>query len=337
MILKLLLIALLFVTILRSESLKDINDIVELVRQGDRQIERGKILLAIDYYEKAYFSGAGSAKFLNRLSLMYLETEQFNKAIEMLRASLVEEPSQVNLYSHIGDAYLALGNLDSAIVSVGLAHKLMPQSSAVHSALALLLIKSGSTEKAKAHLDTSVMLDSSNAEAHRLLGFYFAQMDSVDNAIKHYENLAKLVPDNFESFNNIAFLQAARREYVSALEYYEKAKNRVRDPIILSAIVDNMEAVSALIDGKMRARYILVSSESIASEILTKLANGEEFANLARKYSIAPNATDGGDLGYFGNGELLPEFEETVVNMVIGEYSDILIMNMGYVVIQRLN
>ena len=37
------------------------------------------------------------------------------------------------------------------------------------------------------------------------------------------------------------------------------------------------------------------------------------------------------------NGELLPEFEETVVNMVIGEYSDILIMNMGYVVIQRLN
>ena len=162
-------------------------------------------------------------------------------------------------------------------------------------------------------------------------------MDSVDNAIKHYENLAKLVPDDFESFNNIAFLQAARREYVSALEYYEKAKNRVRDPIILSAILDNMEAVSALIDGKMRARYILVSSESIASEILTKLANGEEFANLARKYSIAPNATDGGDLGYFGNGELLPEFEETVVNMVIGEYSDILKMNMGYVVNQRLN
>ena len=337
MILKLSLIALFSVTILHSQPLKDVTDLVELVRQGDRQIERGNILLAIDYYEKAYFSGAGSAKFLNRLSLMYLETEQFNKAIEMFRASLVEQPNQLNLYSHIGDAYLALGNLDSAIASVGLAHKLMPQSSAIHSALALLLIKSGSTVKAKAHLDTSVMLDSTNAEGHRLLGFYFAQMDSVDNAIKHYEILAKLVPDDFESFNNIAFLQAARKEYVSALEYYQKAKDRVVDPIVSSAIMDNMDAVSALIEGKMRARYILVSSESIATEIRTKLANGEEFADLARKYSIAPNATDGGDLGYFGNGELLPEFEEMVVNMVVGEYSDVLIMKMGYVVIQRLN
>ena len=337
MILKLFLIALLSVTIIHSQSLKDVNDLVELVRQGDSQIERGNILLAIDYYEKAYFSGAGSAKFLNRLSMMYLETEQFKKAIEMLRASLVEEPSQLNLYSQIGEAHLALGNLDSAIASVGLAHKLMPQSSAVHSALAFLLIKSGSTDKAKAHLDTSVMLDSSNAEGHRLLGFYFAQTDSIDNAIKHYEILATLLPDDFESFNNIAFLQAARKEYVSALEYYEKAKNRVLDPIVLSAITDNMEDVSALIDGKMRARYILVSSRSLASDVHMKLGNGEEFADLARKYSIAPNATDGGDLGYFGKGELLQEFEEVVVKMVVGEYSDVVIMKVGYVVIQRLN
>ena len=316
---------------------EDVNDLVGLVRQGDEQIEQGNIRLGLDYYENAYESGAGSAQFLNRLSILYMETEQFEKAIDVLRNSLKEEPTQVELYSRIGEAQLALGKLDSAIASVELAHKLMPQSSAVNSALAFLLMQAGLIDRAKVHLDTSVILDSNNPEAHRLLGFYFAQLDSVDKAIKHYKILAKIVPEDFESFNNIAFLQAARKQYSSALEYYQKAKERVVDPYVSLAIMENMEAVRALIDGKMRARYILVNSESLATDIHKKLGNGEEFTDLARKYSIAPNAKDGGDLGFFGSGELLPRFEEVVVQLTVGEYSDVMKIRMGYVVIQRLN
>ena len=323
--------------VVQAQYPEDVNDLVGLVRQGDEQIEQGNIRLGLDYYENAYESGAGSAQFLNRLSILYMKTEQFEKAIKVLRNSLKEEPAQVELYSRIGEAQLALGKLDSAIASVELAHKLMPQSSAVHSALAFLLMQAGLIDKAKVHLDTSVILDSNNPEAHRLLGFYFAQLDSVDKAIKHYKILAKIVPEDFESFNNIAFLQAARKQYSSALEYYQKAKERVVDPYVSLAIMENMDAVRALMEGKMRARYILVNSESLAIDIHKKLGNGEEFLDLARKYSIAPNAKDGGDLGFFGSGELLPQFEEAVVQLTVGEYSDVMKIRMGYVVIQRLN
>ena len=326
-----------FCVVVFAENTQEGTDLVDLVRLGDEQIERGNIRNALDYYEKAYESGAGSAQFLNRLSVLYMETEQFAKAIEILRTSLAEMPGQVELYSRIGEAQLALGQLDSAIVSIESALKLDPQNSSIHSALAFLLMQANLTEKAKDHLDNSVRLDSSNAEAHRLLGFYFAQLDSVDTAIKHYKVLASLVPDDFESFNNIAFLLANRKEYISALKYYEKAKDRIVDPYVLSAIIEKMEDVRALMDGKMRARYILVDSESLAKDIYKKLNNGEDFLDLAMKYSIASNSKDGGDLGFFGSGELLPEFEEAVIQLRVGDHSRVIQITQGYVVIQRLN
>ena len=58
---------------------------------------------------------------------------------------------------------------------------------------------------------------------------------------------------------------------------------------------------------------------------------------LAQQFSLAPNAQDGGDLGFFGPGELLPVFEEAVVQLAIGGLSEVLSIPMGYVIIQRLN
>jgi parvulin-like peptidyl-prolyl isomerase len=98
-----------------------------------------------------------------------------------------------------------------------------------------------------------------------------------------------------------------------------------------------MESVRAIIDGKMRARYILVKTETAARDLHQRLHAGEEFAPLAQQFSLAPNAQDGGDLGFFGPGELLPVFEEAVVQLAIGGLSEVLSIPMGYVIIQRLN
>mgnify|MGYP003318964704 CR=1 FL=1 len=117
-----------------------------------------------------------------------MKSDQFEKAIKVLRNSLKEEPAQVELYSRIGEAQLALGKLDSAIASVELAHKLMPQSSAVHSALAFFLMLAGLIDNAKVHLDSSVILVSNNPQAHRLLCFYFARF-----RVQFFSNISRSI------------------------------------------------------------------------------------------------------------------------------------------------
>jgi Flp pilus assembly protein TadD len=313
------------------------GEMIDWVLKGDAYLSQGRPLLALAEYEKAQQAGAGSAPFLNRMAAIYMETGKFSEALMVLRASLSEEPGQLALYSRIGEAHLAMGNLDSAVTSVDYARRLVPDNSAVHSALAFLLLQTGDIARAKAHLDTATKLDDRNPEAHRLLGFYFSQRDSFEVAVSHYEKLATLAPQDIEAYNNIAFLYAQRQQYDQALAYYKKAAKRSVDPYITQAINENLEAVRAIIAGKMRARYILVRTETAARDIRERLDSGGDFVQLAKQFSVAPNAQDGGDLGFFGPGELLPQFEEAVIQLTVGNLSDVITISMGYVIIQRLN
>ena len=61
--------------------------------------------------------------------------------------------------------------------------------------------------------------------------------------------------------------------------------------------------------------------EKEAQAVLEKAKKGEDFSELARKYSRSPEAKDGGVLGYFKQKELLPELDEAVFQMKIGEIS----------------
>ncbi len=71
------------------------------------------------------------------------------------------------------------------------------------------------------------------------------------------------------------------------------------------------------------ARHILVDSEAKAKELRAKIAGGEDFAKLATENSSDPvSKKDGGFLGYFGMGQMVPEFEAAVAKMQKGELSE---------------
>jgi peptidyl-prolyl cis-trans isomerase C len=73
---------------------------------------------------------------------------------------------------------------------------------------------------------------------------------------------------------------------------------------------------------EVRARHILVESKEKARELFEKVAYGTDFAELAKQNSKDPGSKDqGGDLGYFSKGQMVPQFEEAAFKLQKGEVS----------------
>ncbi|MCA1492559.1 peptidylprolyl isomerase [Sinorhizobium alkalisoli] len=72
---------------------------------------------------------------------------------------------------------------------------------------------------------------------------------------------------------------------------------------------------------EVKARHILVKTEEEAKEIIKELDAGKSFVDLAKAKSTDPNKDDGGDLGYFTKGRMVPEFEAAAFALEKGAYT----------------
>jgi peptidyl-prolyl cis-trans isomerase C len=72
---------------------------------------------------------------------------------------------------------------------------------------------------------------------------------------------------------------------------------------------------------EVRARHILVKTEEEAKQIIADLDAGKDFIEIAKEKSTDPNKTEGGDLGYFTKGRMVPEFEEAAFALEKGAYT----------------
>lgn len=85
---------------------------------------------------------------------------------------------------------------------------------------------------------------------------------------------------------------------------------------------------------EIQASHILVEDEETALEVIEKLNNGEDFAALAEEYSQDGSASKGGDLGFFGPGDMTKPFEDAAYQLEIGEISEPVQSDYGWHVIK---
>lgn len=86
---------------------------------------------------------------------------------------------------------------------------------------------------------------------------------------------------------------------------------------------------------EIEAQHILVEDEETAEEVKKKLDEGEDFAKLAEEYSTDEGtAENGGDVGYFSVGEMVPEFEDEAYSMDVDTISDPVQSDFGFHIIK---
>ena len=96
------------------------------------------------------------------------------------------------------------------------------------------------------------------------------------------------------------------------------------------------EEASKQITGEqeVRARHILVETEDEAKAIEAELKKGADFAELAKKKSKDPGASDGGDLGFFTKDQMVPEFSAVAFTLEPGKISDPVKSQFGWHIIK---
>ncbi|WOC16600.1 peptidylprolyl isomerase [Pseudochrobactrum sp. MP213Fo] len=103
-------------------------------------------------------------------------------------------------------------------------------------------------------------------------------------------------------------------------EYFQTAiVDKITDAEVRARYDTEIAAMPA--KNEVRARHILVKTEDEAKAIIKKLEGGAKFEDLAKESSTDGSAAQGGDLGYFGEGMMVPEFEKAAFALDVGGYT----------------
>ncbi|MFB6144301.1 MAG: peptidylprolyl isomerase [Candidatus Nanohaloarchaea archaeon] len=86
---------------------------------------------------------------------------------------------------------------------------------------------------------------------------------------------------------------------------------------------------------QVRASHILVSDKQKAENIKKQIENGKDFETLAKEASEGPSSENGGDLGFFGKGDMVKPFERKAFSLDVGEVSDPVKTEFGYHIIKK--
>jgi len=155
----------------------------------------------------------------------------------------------------------------------------------------------------------------------------------------------KQLLDQMISFELI-YLEAKGSEIENDANYLmqlEMAKKELLIQTSISRIMSGVEVTDSEVEDyykanetkftnqeTVNAKHILVDTEEKAAEIKSEIASGKSFEDAAEEYSSCPSKAQGGSLGEFSRGQMVPEFEDAAFGMEIGTISDPVKTQFGY-------
>jgi len=140
----------------------------------------------------------------------------------------------------------------------------------------------------------------------------------------------KKIADDKDFKSRIAFI---RRKLLMEMLLIKEGKAAVTDAAMKKVYEEAIKQAGD--EQEVRARHILVATEAEAKTIVTEVNKGTDFAELARQKSKDPGAAaEGGDLGWFGKDQMVPEFADAAFKMNKGQVSEPVKTQFGWHIIK---
>ena len=171
-----------------------------------------------------------------------------------------------------------------------------------------------------------------------------AKVENITIKNSDVENIMTKIKSNFKSYKH--FIDVIKKEGDTEETLHEK----IVDDLLLKSYIDThfgkvTEEDEAQIkkyyeenknmfkkDVQVEASHILFDTKDVkkANEIREEILNGLDFAEAAKKYSKCPSGENGGNLGYFGKGQMVPEFEKAAFSAPLGVITEPVKTQFGY-------
>ena len=114
----------------------------------------------------------------------------------------------------------------------------------------------------------------------------------------------------------------------------DRVREVTEEAVTEEALQEAYDAQYSESEPEFNASHILVETEKKAGEIKAEIEGGADFAEMARTHSTGPSGPNGGELGWFGKGMMVAEFEEAVLAMDVGEVAGPVQTQFGWHVIK---
>ena len=139
----------------------------------------------------------------------------------------------------------------------------------------------------------------------QLIGFHLfsklAEEQKIKESKEYKETLAKMENELASHMAATGVIDRVTIDEAEVKAYYDANKTQFQS------------------EKQVKAKHILVEEEELAKKVAEEIRAGKDFATAAAEYSTCPSKEKGGDLGYFGKGQMVPEFEKAAFEGAVGE------------------
>ncbi len=313
------------------------GNVMLMVNRGGVFHALGMTQRALEAYRQAIANAPEDPAAYRALGFMAAEVDSLAVAQVAWETARDLAPEDLEVRDALAQLYAAAGNFDASIGEMLGILERAPDAHPVRFRLAEVYLAKKEVARAKGVLADCIARSPDWIAPYKRLALLYLGENAVDSAGAMYHEALEIDPKDAEVHNNLGYIYSAQGDLDKARQAYETAMTESQDPKTLRDAQGNLDIITSIQAGEMRVRHILVETEIEAQEILNKLKAGEDFAALARTYSIDPSKKNGGSTGFFSQGDLHPDFEAAVMKLKPNEVSGVVKTPLGYHLIMRIN